>query len=139
SMSPGTPMSTEDPTPAPRTRAEARAARAAAEAAKASVPESEAMVAEPDVSARAPEAQGPAATDVEPVPLAPEEDTLRLPPLNDSQPNAPVSTAPSGRRFIYTLLAVVGVLTIAVAGLGAVSLFQGPRVSQVQVDAAEAI
>lgn len=46
---------------------------------------------------------------------------------------------PGDRRFLTTILLVVGILAVIVAGLSAVSLFQGPRISHVQVDAAEAI
>lgn len=129
-------MSTEDSQPAPRTRAEARAARAAEEAAAQGVPE---------------------------VPAAPEDDWLRLPPVvepvevlddepspvalrehNETKhvepPSASRGERPSkDRRFLYTVLGVVGVLAVVAGGLGVVSLLQGPRVSQVQVDAAEAI
>lgn len=44
-----------------------------------------------------------------------------------------------GRRFGLLLVAVLGILAVVSVGLGAVSLFQGPRLSGVQVDAAEAI
>lgn len=133
-MNRGILMSTEDQPGAPRTRAEMRAAREAAEAAEApAVPE---------------------------VPRAPEEDRLRLPPvaqpvsspstpspaLNERQPKPPRqkgrsedSKAAPDRRFLYTILAVVAVLVVVVGALGVVSLLQGPRVSQVQVDEAEAI
>ncbi|WP_307359932.1 hypothetical protein [Microbacterium murale] len=61
-------------------------------------------------------------------------------PAHSSTSAAPHRVAaPKDRRFLYTILAVVAVLVVVVGGLGAVSLFQGPRVSQVQVDAAEAI
>lgn len=43
------------------------------------------------------------------------------------------------RRFGLTLVAVLGVLVLVGAGLGIVSLLQGPRISEVQVDAAQAI
>lgn len=121
-------MSTEDQPPAPQTRAEARAAREAAERET------------PDRGPEPPE-----------VPRAPEGQWLRLPavaqpvvpePVEGPSPAAPQPTPPrgtSGRRFLYTILAVVAVLVVVVGGLGAVSLFQGPRVSQVHVDEAEAI
>lgn len=130
-------MSTEDSHPAPRTRAEARAARAAAEAAEAGdLAAAEATVAVP------------------PIPLAEPIEAAAVPPV--AEPALPVTehtspvaepatrvaegpAAPKDRRFLYTLLAVVGVLAVVVAVLGAISLFQGPRVSDVQVDAAEAI
>lgn len=121
-------MSTEDGAgpERPRTRAEARAAREAAE-------------------------RETAAAEVPPIPVAPEEDRLRLPAVVDLQHEglaqgpaaaegpAAVQGQRKNRRFRYTILGVVGALVLVVAGLGAISLFQGPRVSDVQVDAAEAI
>ena len=88
------------------------------------------------------------------IPPAPQEDRLRLPPVAEpvevleddplawSPSDTPPSTARPGRpdrRFLYTILAVVGVLVVVVAVLGVISLFQGPRLSEVQVDATEAI
>ena len=125
-------MSTEDQPEAPRTRAEMRAAREAAEreaAEAAAIPE---------------------------VPLAPEEDRLRLPPVDQnsgslsersetkrveraSASRNTESKRPRDRRFLYTILAVVAVLVVVVGALGVVSLLQGPRVSQVKVDESEAI
>ncbi|MGP6169942.1 Ig-like domain-containing protein [Microbacterium sp. A204] len=126
-------MSTEDQPEAPqppRSRAEARAAREAAER---------------------------AAQDAPAIPVAPESDTLRLPPVAepveasvDDPPTLRQAQGPAvaqgsavaqgkNRRFLYAILGVVGVLILVTGVLGAISLFQGPRVSQVQVDAAEAI
>lgn len=51
------------------------------------------------------------------------------------RPDRPAST----RRFLITLGAVLGVLVLVGTGFGIVSLLQGPRVSDVQVDAAHAI
>lgn len=45
----------------------------------------------------------------------------------------------SRRRFVLTLSAVLGVLVLVGAGLGIASLLQGPRISDVQVDANQAI
>ena len=45
----------------------------------------------------------------------------------------------SSRRFIVTLVAVLGVLVLVGTGLGIASLLQGPRVTDVKVDAAHAI
>ena len=102
---------------------------------------------------RAPASRNPESTPPE-IPRAPEGERLRLPPvaqpvssaaaaqppLNDQHDAPdPKPPAPKNRRFLYTILAVVGVLVVVVAGLSVVSLFQGPRVSEVQVDAAEAI
>ncbi|MFD6816131.1 hypothetical protein ACFWCH_04415 [Microbacterium sp. NPDC060132] len=43
------------------------------------------------------------------------------------------------RRFLLTIGAVLGVLVLVGTGFGVVSLLQGPRISEVQVDAAQAI
>lgn len=45
----------------------------------------------------------------------------------------------SSRRFVVTLVAVLGVLVLVGTGLGVASLLQGPRLSNVKVDAAHAI
>ncbi|WP_426187106.1 hypothetical protein [Microbacterium sp. TWP3-1-2b2] len=127
-------MSTEDQPEAPKTRAEARAAREAADRKAPEVP-------------RAPEGEWlglPAVAepaDSEPVvpePVKVSSSAAPQPALNDP-PLEPGPDHPKDRRFLYTILAVVAVLVVVVGGLGALSLFQGPRVSQVQVDAAEAI
>ncbi|GGD66232.1 hypothetical protein [Microbacterium murale] len=144
-------MSTEDHPDAPRTRAEARAAREAAErdAAGAEDDSPRGSLSEHSETKRVERASASRNEAPNPpeVPRAPEGEWLRLPPvaqpvsspappsppLNDPQQRTP------DRRFLYTILAVVAVLVVVVGGLGAVSLFQGPRVSDVQVDAAEAI
>lgn len=56
----------------------------------------------------------------------------------DSRTAAPTRSLPS-RRFVLTLVAVLGVLVLVGTGLGIVSLLQGPRVTNVQSDAAQAI
>ncbi|WP_231555081.1 hypothetical protein [Microbacterium sp. ZOR0019] len=63
------------------------------------------------------------------------------PPLTAaSEAPAPAPSAPRNpRRFLLTLGAVLGVLVLAGTGLGIVSLLQGPRISDVQVDAEHAI
>ncbi|KDA05065.1 hypothetical protein DC31_03385 [Microbacterium sp. CH12i] len=116
-------MSTEDPNAAPRTRAEARAARAATEAAVEAKKVPEIPAAEP--------------IDVPAVP--PVAEPARSVPAPVEAPEPATPSAPKNRRFLYSLLAVIAVLVLVVAGLGIVSLFQGPRLSQVQVDPAEAI
>ena len=50
----------------------------------------------------------------------------------------PTRTLPS-RRFVLTLVAVLGVLVLVGTGLGILSLLQGPRVTNVQSDPAQAI
>lgn len=54
-------------------------------------------------------------------------------------PDAPARAPERDRRFTLTLISVLGVLALVVGVLGAVSLTQGPRISQVQVDPAQAI
>ncbi|MFJ4223314.1 hypothetical protein [Microbacterium sp. NPDC089695] len=55
-------------------------------------------------------------------------------------PPAPASPKPPrDRRFLIALGAVLGILVLVGAGLGAVSLTQGPRITDVQVDPAHAI
>ncbi len=56
-------------------------------------------------------------------------------PVGRDAPHAPVSR----RRFALTLVAVLGVLVVVGTGLGIASLLQGPRISDVQVNAAQAI
>ena len=128
-------MSTEDSAPAPRTRAEARAARAAAEAAERAPKGAAVVPAIPPI----PQAEPIEVPAVPPVAEFTSPVFEPAPPVADSgAENLPPATG-RGRRFRFTLLAVVGILAVVVTALGAVSLFQGPRVSQVQVDAAEAI
>ena len=57
----------------------------------------------------------------------------------DAEPKAERPAAPRDRRFLLALGAVLGILVLVGAGLGVVSLTQGPRITQVQVDPAEAI
>lgn len=138
-------MSTEGSDSVPRTRAEARAARAAAEAAAAGAPPIPPAEERIDVAAAPPAVPAPSAA--EPAVSSGEPEASAAEPVEVSEssrgtPRTPRPTpaaAPKQRRFLYTLLAVVGALAVVVAGLGAVSLFQGPRISQVQVNAAEAI
>ena len=144
-------MSTEDRPEVPQTRAEARAAREAAERKADSEDTSlRGSLSERSETKRVERASAGRNGSPNPpeVPRAPEGDRLRLPavaqPVSSptaSQPplNDPQARRSPDRRFLYTILAVVAVLVVVVGGLGAVSLFQGPRVSQVQVDAAEAI
>ncbi|UUE20477.1 hypothetical protein [Microbacterium sp. J1-1] len=61
------------------------------------------------------------------------------PPLTAASEPAAPSAPRNPRRFLLTLGAVLGVLVLAGTGLGIVSLLQGPRISDVQVDAEHAI
>nr|WP_314845247.1 hypothetical protein [uncultured Microbacterium sp.] len=49
------------------------------------------------------------------------------------------AAAPRNRRFLIALGAVLGVFVLVGAGLGVVSLTQGPRITEVQVDPEQAI
>ncbi|MER7522539.1 hypothetical protein ABTZ44_07190 [Microbacterium oxydans] len=96
------------------------------------------------------------ATTLPPVPLAtepvfvgaaPDVERERAEAAEPNTPPAPRVAAepepgqtPGGRRrFVVTLAAVLGVLVIVGTGLGVASLLQGPRISDVQVNAAQAI
>ncbi|GAA3936090.1 hypothetical protein [Microbacterium soli] len=150
---------------APRTRAElraqraAQAAREAAQAAEAgpSTPESETA----DAGQQAPEVPAvPAPTTPISVGLSvpvPESDAHIGPasagrshphaatpsaspsPASQRDPASPHRDRRGGRRFAVTMTSVLGALALVVGVLGAVSLTQGPRISDTQVDAAQAI
>ncbi|MDT0157900.1 hypothetical protein Q9R19_09720 [Microbacterium sp. ARD32] len=62
----------------------------------------------------------------------------QLPAAPPSATQAP-ARQPRDRRFVLTLLAVLGVLALVVAVLGVVSLTQGPRITATTVDGAQAI
>jgi hypothetical protein len=76
------------------------------------------------------------------------DETKRVPPATTSahyvSSRSARSTTEGGsrtpsRRFLLTLTAVLGILVVIGAGLGVVSLTQGPRITNVQVAPAEAI
>lgn len=119
-------MSTEDPS-APRTRAEARAAR-----------EAEAREAEARAAAIPAIPEAPADEAFIPPPAEPVANPVAE-PVEAPTAAPPAAAAPKDRRFQYALFAVVGILAVVVAGLSAVSLTQGPRITDVQVDPSEAI
>lgn len=96
----------------------------------------------------------PAPAEPEPVePVTPAPAITKPPPEPvpaeaNKKPTAAKSTAakstsekhaPRDRRFLLALGAVLGILVLIGAGLGVVSLTQGPRITEVQVDPAEAI
>ncbi|GAA2940877.1 hypothetical protein GCM10010458_27260 [Microbacterium luteolum] len=58
---------------------------------------------------------------------------------SDTGTSSPRKPAGSPRRFLVALGAVLGVLVLVGTGFGIVSLLQGPRISEVQVDPAQAI
>ncbi|BDZ40099.1 Ig-like domain-containing protein [Microbacterium suwonense] len=153
----------------PLTRAQLRALRAAEEAARegeqaaapaeqgveSAVDEAEAQHPVPPVPVPAtpvavgitvPDLDASAPADPGDVPGA---DTPDVGPIRGKRPASGVSApdshpprrprSPGSRRFTATLLSVLGVLVLVVGVLGAVSLTQGPRVSAVNVDAAQTI
>jgi hypothetical protein len=61
------------------------------------------------------------------------------PPPSARVSGDPTQTPGSSRRFVLALVAVLGVLVLVGTGLGIVSLLQGPRLSEVQVDPEQAI
>ncbi|MFK0239781.1 hypothetical protein ACIQTX_02885 [Microbacterium sp. NPDC090281] len=102
------------------------------------------------------------ATTLPPVPVAPEPVFVGAAPVAEAEAEAETEAAPSDeayappaprfrseeqasgktvkpRRFVLTLVAVLGVLVVVGTGLGIASLLQGPRISNVQVDAKQAI
>ncbi len=145
-------MSTEgspESTPVPRTRAEARALRDAAEAAAAET-------AAQEVAAQIPLAPEPVAgIGAVPLPLVEEQaqpaegyrrrDAAADAAAADPQTNRPPAASPRRTaarprgRFALALAVVVAVLALIGGGLAYVSLTQGPRLTSVQVDPAEAI
>ena len=103
----------------------------------------------PDAAASAPDPGAPAAP-----PTVDETgaDTPDVGPIAGKRPTSGVSApeaqphphpqprpALRDRRFTLTLLSVLGVLTLVAGVLAVVSLVQGPRLSQVQVNPAQAI
>ena len=62
-------------------------------------------------------------------------------PADSREPSArePARTPATSRRFLLTIGAVLGVLVLVGTAFGIVSLLQGPRISEVQVDTAQAI
>jgi hypothetical protein len=153
---------------APLTRAELRALRAAEEAAEKSAAAQHPVppVPLPTTPVEVPAAPADLAAAIQPAsapatarPSTPGADTPVVGPIRAERPAAGVSAPdpypagtsaspaepprtprrPRDRRFTVTLLSVLGVLALVVAVLGAVSLTQGPRISQVQVDAQQAI
>jgi hypothetical protein len=147
-------MSTDDERPdepaVPRTRAELRAAREAEAAAAAeATPGTDA-----DTVDGAPPEPVVESAPVEPAPVTPspaddetpEPAITKPPPEPEHTPKAGRTpkakkkpTAPRDRRFLLALGAVLGILVLVGAGLGVVSLTQGPRITEVQVNPAEAI
>ena len=64
---------------------------------------------------------------------------VHTPPTSRARAEGGGAPRTSRRRFLVTLVAVLGVLVLAGAGLGVASLLQGPRLSNVKVDATHAI
>lgn len=151
-------MSTDDPDAGgtgeqPLTRAQLRALRAAENRdEQAAAPEVPPAAPAPDVL-RTVDETGADTPDVGPIagirptsgvsapgsappaegPVAPDR------PAADGSPPPETPAAPRDRRFTLALLSVLGILTVVAGVLAVVSLVQGPRLSQVQVDPAQAI
>ncbi|MFB4352538.1 hypothetical protein RAC69_05270 [Microbacterium sp. LS_15] len=134
-------MSTDEP-PVPRTRAEMRAAREAA-AREAAAREAEAR--EADVTSRGSLSEDGAADrddthgvrpDAAP---SPEPGVYSPPPPATTEGPTPADAPPRNRRFLVALGAVLGILVLVGAGLGVVSLTQGPRITEVQVNPEQAV
>jgi hypothetical protein len=154
-------MSTDDERPeapgVPRTRAEMRAAREAeARAAEAREAEAELRSSSEDVGADVPprslsEDGGADRDETRQVPQnAASEPTSTDAPMHEERFVPPAARPtigegteppkpPRDRRFLIAIGAVLGVLVLVGAGLGVVSLTQGPRITEVQVDPAHAI
>ncbi len=148
-------MSTDGSGEQPLTRAQLRALRAeqtspeAPQDAPDPVEESSPTFPQiPEPHQEAPEAvEGPPPTFPQ-IPEAPrvatepaEEPALTFPEVPEpvEGPAAPPAPPASTRRFRLALFASLGVLALIVATLGAVSLVQGPRLSSVDVNEAQAI
>ncbi|MFS0894588.1 hypothetical protein [Microbacterium sp. 179-I 3D3 NHS] len=138
-------MSTDDERPevpaVPQTRAEMRAARAAAEREAAEREAATREAAEREAATReAAEREGAEPAPPAHLPPAPEESAPEESAPEESTPERPVpeSRVPP-RRFLLALGAVLGVLILVGTGLGILSLLQGPRLSEVQVDPEQAI
>ncbi|MEV7610393.1 Ig-like domain-containing protein [Microbacterium sp. NPDC089320] len=116
-----------EPEPAPTEPAEPAPEPAPAEPEPESAP-AEPEPAEPEPVEPAPEPE-PAITKPRPEP-----EPTRSKPRAEKTP-----TAPRDRRFLLALGAVLGILVLVGAGLGVVSLTQGPRITEVQVNPTEAI
>ena len=121
-------MSTDGSGEQPLTRAQLRALRAADDAAP-SEPRDEPGDHPPDAGPSVEERPTSGVS-------APETSAPAEAPAPVPRPEAP---APRDRRFTLTLLSVLGILTLVAGVLAVVSLVQGPRLSQVQVDPAQAI
>ncbi|WP_309127040.1 hypothetical protein [Microbacterium sp.] len=152
-------MSTDGPRPgesgAPLTRAQLRALRAAEEVAEVAPAKETAEAAPAEEVAEVARADDDAATPTTPAippPTTPvvvgaapafiPETPAEAEPASARTPPAVKAEEPTARtrnRSSRALFAVLGVLVLVVGVLGAVSLTQGPRLSQVQVDAAQAI
>ncbi|MFD5226012.1 hypothetical protein ACFWHT_10375 [Microbacterium sp. NPDC058342] len=146
-------MSTDGSEDAPLTRAQLRALRAAQSPAVSEsepAPEPEpGPAAEPEPAPAATPEPAPAA-ELEPAPAVPHGIPVPTAPIavGLTVPTVPEQTdtarehrpsGPGNRRFTLALLGVLGALVLVAGVLGVISLTQGPRVSQVQVDPAQAV
>ncbi|MFB4351304.1 hypothetical protein [Microbacterium sp. CR_7] len=125
-------MSTDEPVP--RTRAEMRAAREAAAREAAAREAAAAAVGSPSEDAGADRDE----TQRVPLDAPPSEEPRSVSPAARSTTTQKLSP-PRDRRFLVALGAVLGILVLVGAGLGVVSLTQGPRITEVQVNPEQAI
>lgn len=127
----------EGPAPAPAAAPEPSApAAASTEPSAPAIP----VAPEPVFAPAVPSAsEGPVETEVEGTDdTAPGWRPADAPPADGT--GAPATASPRmSRRFLLTIGAVLGVLVLVGTGFGIVSLLQGPRISEVQVDSAQAI
>ncbi|WP_417503643.1 hypothetical protein [Microbacterium sp.] len=92
------------------------------------------FVADPDAPDAAADTEAEAEAEAEPRDAA-------FDPADSREPSARESarTPATSRRFLLTIGAVLGILVLVGTAFGIVSLLQGPRISEVQVDTAQAI
>ncbi|SJN17235.1 hypothetical protein FM104_01305 [Microbacterium esteraromaticum] len=151
-------MSTDGSGEAPLTRAQLRALRAAQEGEHAdealppaadsgAAPEPEPEPAAPDYSLGADTPDVGADASIRPtsvhsaskVSASPAQESATTAPKPAMPAPKPRRLAPKNTRFTVTLLSVLGVLALVVGVLGVVSLTQGPRIDQVQVNPTQVI
>ncbi len=132
-------MSTDGSGQAPLTRAQLRALRASEQPETAVEPDL-APVSAADVEVSVAEAEEESGLVPDDAPAEPAPAPVE-PPAEDPSTDGEFAQPETGtgRRLPVALIAVLGVLALVVAVLGVVSVTQGPRLSDVQADPAQAI